>query len=83
MVNFVPDNYFNQGCVYVKKAKYDKAINEFLKCVESDPIYLDAYYNLAFCYQQIGKKNLACEIWNKLKNIGQKQGEYLFEENCR
>ncbi len=56
---------------------------QFIKCIEIDSLYLDAYYNLAFCYENLGNKNLACETWKKLKNMGQKQGEYLYEENCK
>jgi tetratricopeptide (TPR) repeat protein len=77
------NNYFNKGNDLIKQEKYEKASKQFIKCIEIESLYFDAYYNLAFCYQKLGNKNLACEIWNKLKIMGQKQGEYLFSENCR
>jgi tetratricopeptide (TPR) repeat protein len=77
------DNNFNKGNDFIQDKKYDKASKEFSKCIKIDSIYLDAYYNLAFCYQKLGNKDLACETWNKLKLMGQKHGEFLYEENCK
>lgn len=77
------DNYFNRGNELIRSENYEKAIKQYLKCLEIDTFYIDAYYNLAFCYQTSGKTNLACETWDKLKIMGQKQGEYLFNQNCK
>lgn len=77
------DNYFNKGNNLILNEKYEKASKQFIKCIEIDSIYIDAYYNLAICFQKLGNKNLACETWSKLKFMGQKQGEYLLDENCR
>lgn len=74
---------FTRGNNFIENKKYDKAIKQFERCIAIDELYFDAYYNLAHCYLQIDMKNLACETWNKLKNLGQKQGEYMFEENCK
>lgn len=77
------DNYFTKGNDLISNKKYEKASKQFIKCIEIDSFYIDAYYNLAFCYQKLDNKNFACEIWNKLKIMGQKQGEYLYEETCK
>ena len=77
------ENYYNKGVELIQNEKFETASKQFVKCIEIDSIYIDAYYNLAFCYQKLGNKNMACETWSKLKEMGQKQGEYLYEENCK
>lgn len=77
------DKYFNRGNELIQKENYDKAISQFKSCIEIDSKYTDAYYNLASCYQKLGNNNMACETWLKLKNMGQKQGQLLFDENCK
>lgn len=77
------NEYFAKGNEFLQSEKYEKAVFQFIKCINIDSIYLDAYYNLAYCYQKLNNKNLACETWNKLKNMGQKPGEYFYEENCK
>lgn len=77
------ENYYYKGVEFIRKENFEKGSKQFIKCIEIDSIYIDAYYNLAFCYQKLGNKNMACETWSKLKDMGQKQGEYLYDENCR
>lgn len=77
------ENYYNKGVEFIQRENFEKASKQFVKCIEIDSIYIDAYYNLAFCYQKLGNKNMACETWSKLKEMGQKQGEYLHDENCK
>lgn len=77
------DSYFFKGNDLTRNKKYENASKQFIRCIEIDSLYLDAYYNLAFCYQKLGNKNLACEIWSKLKIMEQKEGENLYNENCR
>lgn len=77
------DKCFNKGVKYSQSGKFDKASIQFVKCIEIDSLYIDAYYNLAYCYQKLDNKTLACETWNKLKEMGQKQGEYLYNEFCK
>ncbi len=77
------NNYFKKATDLLRNEKYEKAVQQFIKCLEVDSLFMDAYYNLAFCYQKLGNKELACENWSKLKEMGQKQGESLYNENCR
>lgn len=77
------NNYFNNGVRLFNKGKFDKAINEFLKCIEIDPKYTDAYYNIAAAYLKLGNTVQACEFWKKLQEMGQKGGERLYKEHCR
>jgi tetratricopeptide (TPR) repeat protein len=77
------NNDFDSGVRLFKRGKFDKAIFEFQKCININPLDIDAYYNIAYCYQKTGNMELACETWKKLKNMGQKDGENLYNENCK
>jgi tetratricopeptide (TPR) repeat protein len=76
------DSHFNKGLKFSQNAKAEKGIQQFLRVVEIDSLYLDAYYNLAYLYWKKGDKKAACETWSKLKALGQKQGEGLYDDNC-
>ena len=76
------NNCFNNGVRLFNRGKFDKAVNEFLKCTEIDPKYTDAYYNIAASYLKSGDTVQACEFWNKLQEMGQKRGEQLYKDNC-
>jgi len=77
------DNYFNDGRKFIKNSKFEKAVTEFEKCTSIDSLYLDAWYNLAFCYEEVGNKTLQCETLKKLKEMGQKEAEKLFFKTCQ
>lgn len=77
------DAYYNRGNDLFQNGKYNKASKQYLKCLQIDSLYIDAYYNLAFSYQKLGDSSMACETWNVLKQMGQKQGEYLYNQNCK
>ncbi len=45
--------YFNLGFIHQEYLKvYDVAINYYTKAIEIEPLYLDAYYNRALCYEE-------------------------------
>jgi protein O-mannosyl-transferase len=48
----------NLGDVYARQGDMDKAVYEFKKAIEINPLYSDAYHNLANTYVQIAKSNL-------------------------
>ncbi|MEO7047675.1 MAG: tetratricopeptide repeat protein [Ferruginibacter sp.] len=77
------DSHFKKGDKLAKKGNYEMAVDEFRRCIGIDSLNIDAYYNLAFAELKLGKLKTACEVWNQLKNMGQKQGEDLFLENCK
>ncbi|MFI5125010.1 MAG: tetratricopeptide repeat protein, partial [Chitinophagales bacterium] len=77
------DRYFKKGDKLAKKENYEMAVAEFKKCIGIDSLNVDAYYDLAFAELKLGERKSACEIWSQLKNMGQKQGEDLFLENCK
>ena len=77
------DQHFDKGNRFFDKKNYQKAVFEFERCIAIDSLYVDAYYNLAYTYQQLGKKEMACQTWKKLSEMGQKQGEALYDQNCK
>ena len=77
------DTYFNKGMKLFDSEKFEKASIEFAKCLEIDSLFLDAYYNKAWSDAKLGNTKLACESWLKLKEMGQKQGEKLYLDNCK
>ncbi|MGZ3879949.1 MAG: tetratricopeptide repeat protein [Flavisolibacter sp.] len=77
------DDYINEGIRLFEKQNYEKAALEFEHCISIDSLCIDAYYNLAYTYQKLGKNELACEIWKKLSDMNQKQGETLYHQFCK
>ncbi|HEY5405874.1 MAG TPA: tetratricopeptide repeat protein [Ginsengibacter sp.] len=73
---------FDYGVRLMQKEKYEKAIEQFKKCLKTNPSDIDVLYNIAHCYQKKGNIELACEAWKKLKKMGQKDGENLYNQNC-
>ena len=73
---------FDYGVRLMQREKYEKAIEQFKKCLKINPLDIDALYNIAHCYQKTGNIELACEAWKELKNMGQKDGENLYNQNC-
>jgi tetratricopeptide (TPR) repeat protein len=52
--------FFNNGIKWYNAEKYKYARNDFLKSLKSNPNDLNARYNLALCYLQLKKPELAC-----------------------
>jgi len=77
------EEHFKKGVQFLRKDKSEKAVMEFESCIRIDSLYLDAYYNMAYAHIKLNDKKSACEVWNRLKAMGQKQGEQMYLENCR
>jgi tetratricopeptide (TPR) repeat protein len=75
--------HFDRGARLFNNKRFEEAAGEFTKCIAIDSLDLQAYYNLADSYKKAGKKERACETWKKLKEMGQKNGEILYEQNCQ
>lgn len=73
---------FDYGVRLMQRKKYEKAIEQFKKCLKINPSDIDVLYNIANCYQKAGNIELACEEWKNLKNMGQKDGENLYNQHC-
>jgi tetratricopeptide (TPR) repeat protein len=76
-------NYFNKGTNLLIKGKLEKSIVQFTDCINIDSICIDAYYNRAAALYKLNNLDAACKDWRKLYELGQKEGERLFIQNCK
>jgi tetratricopeptide (TPR) repeat protein len=58
-------SYYQSGLNFEEKKEYLKAIEQFLKAIELNPNYFDAYYHLAYCYFLLEKYEEANDIIQK------------------
>jgi tetratricopeptide (TPR) repeat protein len=47
----IAEAYYNRGLAYLNSGDYDKAITDFNKAIELNPVYVDAYYYRGLAYQ--------------------------------
>ncbi len=59
-----PSIHFNVGVSYDQMGNFDEAKNAYLKAIEIDPAYFDAYYNLGVLHA-----NKAAEIINEANKL--------------
>lgn len=69
--------------------KYDEAFVYWEKHLELDSTWLDSYYSMGFCYEEIGEYKKAYEVWKKLAEIITARGGVIeaewpkgMAENC-
>ena len=58
-------DWFNKGYHAAINEEYDKAISFFLRCIELDPDFTNAYYNLGLAYYVQGNYTKAIESYEK------------------
>lgn len=75
-------NIFDKGLISYQKKEFDKAIELFNKSYSLDPVNIDALYNIATIYYEIGNREKACSNWQKLSDLGQVQGNNLLKNYC-
>ncbi len=68
-VSYVAGNYYNQGIANFQNKSYSAAVICFQKAIQSDPTYVDAYYNLATVYNYLNQKENAISTYAKLLKI--------------
>lgn len=59
--------YAGDACRELKK--YDEAFPNWEKHVDLDSTWLDSYFSMGFCYEEIGEYKKAYDIWMKVANI--------------
>lgn len=74
---------YNKAVKLLYKNKYAESIEKFDECLKIDSMHIDAYYNKAHAHMKLNEGKLACESWKKLIELGQKQAEVLYKNNCR
>ncbi|MDH5259089.1 MAG: tetratricopeptide repeat protein, partial [Gammaproteobacteria bacterium] len=56
------ETYNLMGCIYLETGAYTQCSPFFLKSIECDATYIDAYTNLAFTYQKLNQSTHAIEV---------------------
>tara|TARA_R110002050_G_scaffold300510_1_gene470237 strand:+ start:1106 stop:2155 length:1050 start_codon:yes stop_codon:yes gene_type:complete len=74
--------YFGLGIASYESRDFESAITNFTKSYEWDHSFLDALYNRAASYYENEQLDSACSDWKKLKELGQINGELLYNTNC-
>jgi tetratricopeptide (TPR) repeat protein len=61
---------YDLGNVYMQMNKYDQAANAYSSAIDNSEAFVEAHYNLAVCYINIGRKSEAEAIydWLLVKN---------------
>lgn len=58
-------NFYQNGLKYEENKDYLKAIEQYIKAIELNPNYFDAYYHLASCYFILEKYEEAMDYYSK------------------
>ena len=67
----------------MREKKYEQAINDYRKAIDLKPGYAEAYYNLAICEYNLGRKSDACRDLQKAANLGMQLANDMFNQLCR
>ena len=66
------------GTVLFEQAKFELAIDYFLRALSKDPNYTDAIGNLASCYGTIGNYPDAIKLFKKAVDIDPRNASYYY-----
>jgi tetratricopeptide (TPR) repeat protein len=75
--------YFSKAINSYQNKDFNRSIEYFTKSYSLDSKNIDALYNRASIYYEIGKIELACKDWNELSELDQKRGIELLKNNCK
>ncbi|MGB2862817.1 MAG: tetratricopeptide repeat protein, partial [Sedimentisphaerales bacterium] len=70
-----PVDHSSQGFAYAHTGQYDRAISEFTKAINSDPMSPEPYYNRGLAYYHKGEYDRAIEDCNKVLEINARHAE--------
>ena len=74
--------YFYRGCAKYNIFQKDHAINDYLKTIEINPEYLQAYFNLGLYYRSINDHDMACYYFKIAEEKGRPNMED-YTKHCR
>jgi DNA-binding SARP family transcriptional activator len=57
----------NLGRLFEEKGKFDQAIDTYKQGIETDVVAEELYQHLMICYQRLGRKAEAIEVYSRLK----------------
>jgi TonB family protein len=75
-------SYFNRGNIYLKKEKYEAAIEDYSKVILYDRAHYGAYNNRAIAYYKMDNKENACKDWEHAYKNGLFTAGHYLEKNC-
>ncbi|MFN3410744.1 MAG: tetratricopeptide repeat protein [Exilispira sp.] len=70
-------NYYQNGLKYEQSKDYLKAIEQYIKAIELNPNYFDAYFHLASCYFILEKYEEAMDIVQKGLKLESEDNNFL------
>lgn len=72
-------NFYNQGIDYYSQDSIDESINSFKKAIEINPVFYEAYYNLAKIQLAYGYQAEAIDTYKKVLEISPSDYESMYD----
>jgi len=73
----MPESYFYRGNIYYGQVNYAAALNDYLKAIELNPKYSEAYYNIGVTYNTTNRFQESIEPLTKAISIT--PNEYMYQ----
>lgn len=77
------NKYYKMGIEYYNNNQLELAIENFTKSYEVNHTLIDALYNRAASYYNLGKFKEACQDWKTLNNLEQVEGAKMYRNKCK
>jgi tetratricopeptide (TPR) repeat protein len=72
--------WHNLGFSYGELKEYDKAISANREAIRLKPDYVDAWYDLGYCYAAQGDRSNVMKVYKKLKTLDPKGADDFFRD---
>jgi len=79
---FISELYGSKGAMSLKLMKFEDAINEFTKAIDSDPTKSTNYVGRAYGYAGTNNLEKGCQDLKKGMDLGDATAKQLYEEKC-
>ena len=73
----------NRGILYGMQGEFQEALDDFNKTIELDPGYSNAWHNRGLSHYQLNQHDLACEDWQKAKELGFAKAGEMLDRYCK
>lgn len=78
-----PDHLAEEASVYIRMEDYARAMESLEKALAMAPDFASCYRLKGVCLVRLNKKNEACEVFNKAKELGDPLANRLIREHCK